>query len=105
MADDERLTAHPPSDLQATGRALAEPYGEQESSGCDFSIDDRMRDMEKGLIIEALKRAGGVQVKAAQLLGISPRSLWHREKNMVSIPDLLRNYKFCSEITHNCNSL
>jgi two-component system, NtrC family, response regulator AtoC len=44
--------------------------------------------MEKGLIIETLKRAGGVQVKAAQLLGISPRSLWHRVKNMISMPDL-----------------
>jgi DNA-binding NtrC family response regulator len=50
------------------------------SNGSVLSVDDRLLEMEKGLIIEALKRAGGIQVKAAQLLGISPRSLWHRVK-------------------------
>jgi two-component system, NtrC family, response regulator AtoC len=30
----------------------------------------------------ALKRTGGVQVRAAELLGISERSLWHRIKKL-----------------------
>ena len=41
-------------------------------------LDQRLRAIEKGLIIEALNRTGGVQVKAAQMLGIKERSLWHR---------------------------
>jgi transcriptional regulator with GAF, ATPase, and Fis domain len=45
-----------------------------------LSIDKRLDEIEKGLIIEALTRAGGVQVKAAELLGINQRSLWHRVK-------------------------
>jgi two-component system, NtrC family, response regulator AtoC len=32
------------------------------------------------MIIEALHRASGVQVKAAEFLGINQSSLWHRIK-------------------------
>ena len=44
------------------------------------SIDDRLAEIEKRFIIDALIRADGVQVKAAQILGIKERSLWHRVK-------------------------
>jgi DNA-binding NtrC family response regulator len=44
------------------------------------SLDDRMGDIEKGIIIEAISRAGGMQSRAAQILGINQRSLWHRVK-------------------------
>jgi len=44
------------------------------------NIDDRLAEVEKRLIIDALMRADGVQVKAAQILGIKERSLWHRVK-------------------------
>jgi transcriptional regulator with GAF, ATPase, and Fis domain len=46
------------------------------------SIDERLDEVEKGLIIEALSRSGGVQVKAAEILGINQRSLWHRIKKL-----------------------
>ena len=46
------------------------------------SIDERLGELERGLIIEALSRSGGVQVKAAQILGINQRSLWHRIKKL-----------------------
>jgi two-component system, NtrC family, response regulator AtoC len=48
----------------------------------DFPIqlDDVAAAFERGLIIEALKQADGVQVRAAALLGINERSLWHRLK-------------------------
>ena len=46
------------------------------------SIDERLDEAEKGLIIEALVRSGGVQVKAAEILGINQRSLWHRIKKL-----------------------
>ena len=44
------------------------------------SIDDKLREMDKMMTVEALHRAEGVQVKAAKLLGIKERSLWHRIK-------------------------
>jgi transcriptional regulator with PAS, ATPase and Fis domain len=44
------------------------------------NLDDRMAEIEKRFIIDALTRADGVQVKAAQILGIKERSLWHRVK-------------------------
>jgi transcriptional regulator with GAF, ATPase, and Fis domain len=54
-------------------------------------IDDRLDDVEKGLIIEALSRSGGVQVKAAELLGINQRSLWHRIKKLGIDVETLKN--------------
>jgi transcriptional regulator with PAS, ATPase and Fis domain len=44
------------------------------------SIDDQLKEIEKGMIVEALKAKRGVQVKAAEMLGINQRSLWHRIK-------------------------
>ncbi len=53
------------------------------------SIDERLSEIEKGIIVEAMTRAGGVQVKAAQLLGINQRSLWHRiKKHGIDAPSL-----------------
>jgi transcriptional regulator with GAF, ATPase, and Fis domain len=45
-----------------------------------LNIDERINQIEKGLIIEALNRTGGIQVRAAEILGINQRSLWHRIK-------------------------
>ena len=44
------------------------------------SLDERLREIEKSMIIEALHKTGGVQVRATELLGINQRSLWHRIK-------------------------
>lgn len=46
--------------------------------GEDQNLDHRLRELEKGIIIEALSRTGGQQRRAAKILGISERSLWHR---------------------------
>lgn len=46
----------------------------------NFSIDQYMSDLEKSIICQALNKAGGFQSKAARLLGIKERSLWHRIK-------------------------
>ncbi|MEI7672916.1 MAG: sigma-54 dependent transcriptional regulator [Deltaproteobacteria bacterium] len=43
-------------------------------------LDERLAGIEKVMIIEALARSGGIQIRAAQLLGINQRSLWHRIK-------------------------
>jgi transcriptional regulator with PAS, ATPase and Fis domain len=57
----------------------------------DLPLDDRMNLLEKELIIEALIKSNGVQVKAANLLGINQRSLWHRIKKMEIDVDSIRN--------------
>ena len=44
------------------------------------NLDHRLQEMEKSIIIYALKRSHGVQKKAARLLGIKEHSLWHRVK-------------------------
>ncbi len=68
-----------PANLPANVTSLMEDHIFQTSQTPDsLTIDKRLEEIEKGLIIEALTRTGGVQVKAAELLGINQRSLWHR---------------------------
>jgi transcriptional regulator with GAF, ATPase, and Fis domain len=64
--------------LQIAGVITADSL--QDQSIESLTVDDRLDEVEKGLIIEALTRTGGVQVKAAEILGINQRSLWHRIK-------------------------
>jgi transcriptional regulator with GAF, ATPase, and Fis domain len=46
----------------------------------DMNLDHRLDELEKGIIIAALKQSSGIQKKAAEKLGIKERSLWHRIK-------------------------
>ena len=49
-------------------------------------LDRRIRHFEREIIVDALRQAGGIQVKAATLLGIKERSLWHRiKKHQINI--------------------
>ena len=45
-------------------------------------LDAELERVEREFILEALRRSDGVQVKAARLLGIAERSLWHRIKKL-----------------------
>ena len=45
-----------------------------------LSIDEQLREIEESMIIESLRKTGGVQARAAEFLGINQRSLWHRIK-------------------------
>ena len=65
-----------PDGLHVDGLAFA-THSEVNTS---LSLDDHLHEIEKGMILEALRKTGGVQVKAAELLGINVRSLWHRVK-------------------------
>jgi transcriptional regulator with GAF, ATPase, and Fis domain len=67
--------AHLPAHLRGV-MAGRQENGKTDSPG----IDERISEIEKGIIIEALIRTGGVQVRAAEILGINQRSLWHRIK-------------------------
>jgi two-component system NtrC family response regulator len=47
-----------------------------------LDLDRRLEELERDLIVQALEASGGVQVKAAGLLRISERSIWHRIKKL-----------------------
>ena len=47
-----------------------------------LDLDRRLAVLERELIMQALEASGGVQVKAAALLHISERSIWHRIKKL-----------------------
>ena len=48
----------------------------------NMALDAKLELIEKEIIIDALKKTGGIQVKAADILGINQRSLWHRIKKL-----------------------
>lgn len=57
--------------------------GPAESTGDEAAdLDSRLAAYERTLIEAALSRTGGVQSRAAALLGIKERSLWHRVKKL-----------------------
>jgi len=49
-------------------------------TGTDDSLPDTMERIERRILIDTLRGAGGVQAAAARRLGISERSMWHKVK-------------------------
>ncbi|MCA1943738.1 MAG: sigma-54 dependent transcriptional regulator [Desulfovibrio sp.] len=47
-----------------------------------INLDAYLEQVERKLIVSALAKTGGVQNKAAELLGIKDRSLWHRIRKL-----------------------
>lgn len=58
------------------------PAGPGGGEGESPDLDARLAGYEKSLIEAALSRTGGVQSRAAALLGIKERSLWHRVRKL-----------------------
>jgi DNA-binding NtrC family response regulator len=58
-----------------------------------ISLDDKLKEIERSLIIEALTKTGGVQSRATELLGINQRSLWHRIKKLNIDAKSIKNYE------------
>jgi DNA-binding NtrC family response regulator len=87
---DSGIIAPPHLAVHISGAVPAQVYQNPEATQAK-SIDERIDEVEKGLIIEALSRSGGVQVKAAEFLGINQRSLWHRIKKLGIDVDSLKN--------------
>jgi len=46
------------------------------------NLDEDLARIEKSFILEALRETNGIQSRAAKLLGINERSLWHRVKKL-----------------------
>jgi two-component system response regulator AtoC len=45
-----------------------------------LSLDEKVTQLERAFVVDALARTGGVQAAAARLLGITERSVWHLVK-------------------------
>ena len=46
----------------------------------NLSLDEKVTQLERAFVMDALARAGGVQAAAARLLGVTERSVWHLVK-------------------------
>jgi transcriptional regulator with PAS, ATPase and Fis domain len=58
----------------------------------NLPLDERLNEIEKSMILEALRKTGGVQVRATELLGINQRSLWHRiKKHGIDVKSIKNN--------------
>ena len=55
------------------------------------SLNETLEAIEKELIIQALKKKGGVQVEAAKLLHLTHKNLWHKIKKHKIDPQELKN--------------
>lgn len=62
--------------FEATGEAVAQPHT------LNGDLDGELSRIEREFVLNALKETGGVQARAAEKLGITERSLWHRIKKL-----------------------
>ncbi len=46
----------------------------------DLSLDEKVAQLERAFVMDALARAGGIQAAAARILGVTERSVWHLVK-------------------------
>jgi two-component system response regulator PilR (NtrC family) len=75
--DEVQVENLPPSVCQPAPPLLL-PRGEVPPEGLD--LEQVVADLEKALMKDALEKAGGIQTRAAQLLGINFRSFRYRAK-------------------------
>jgi transcriptional regulator with GAF, ATPase, and Fis domain len=82
LADEHGMVMpeHLPSQLRLVSATEPQLPVMPESRAKD--LDERLEEIEKSLIIAALIKSHGVQVRAAEMLGIKERSLWHRIKKL-----------------------
>jgi len=74
------------------GRALDGPVRRESAEAVVYceagNLRDTLQDMERNMIVSALKKAGGVQKDAARLLGVSPKNLWNKiQKHRIEAAD------------------
>jgi transcriptional regulator with GAF, ATPase, and Fis domain len=91
LADEEILPSNLPFSLKRNGETIATAIETFESVPDlieNVDLDDRIKAFERKNIVDALRQSGGVQVKAAAILGIKERSLWHRiKKHQINISE------------------
>lgn len=72
--------ANIPEDILSSMKEVGYGLDKSRELGDIVSIDDRLGNLEKKMIIEALISTRGVQARTAELLGINERDLYHRIK-------------------------
>jgi len=87
LSDDDMIE---PKHLPPSMLALKD-FSSVNPQDTDMPLDDKLNVMEREIILEALRRTGGVQVKAANILGINQRSLWHRIKKLQIDVNTIKN--------------
>jgi transcriptional regulator with GAF, ATPase, and Fis domain len=91
LADEEILPSNLPFSVKRNGEPVATAIDTLESVPDligNVDLDDRIKAFERKNIVDALRQSGGVQVKAAAILGIKERSLWHRiKKHQINISE------------------
>jgi two-component system response regulator AtoC len=81
LSDGVILPEHLPPAVQRGG-PLAGAVPGQLAMAPGVCLDDVLAEAERRLILDALQKSGGVQARAAKVLGISERSLWYRVKKL-----------------------
>jgi DNA-binding NtrC family response regulator len=62
---------------------------EKDWSDKKASLNETLEAVEKELIVQALKKSGGIQVEAAKILGLNHKNLWHKiRKHRINPSDL-----------------
>ena len=64
---------------------------EKDWSDKKASLNETLEAVEKELIVQALKKSGGVQVEAAKILGLNHKNLWHKIRKHRINPGNLTN--------------
>jgi transcriptional regulator with GAF, ATPase, and Fis domain len=87
LTDDTILPANLPISLKRNGSTIHSNETVSEVNG-QMDLDWQIKNFERQIIVDALRRSGGIQVKAAAILGIKERSLWHRiKKHQINIAE------------------
>jgi Nif-specific regulatory protein len=73
------LSSFPPPIRPAEAADAATGPGRWDASQ-NLSLDEKVAQLERAFVMDALTRAGGVQAAAARLLGVTERSVWHLVK-------------------------
>ena len=76
LSDGTVLPEHLPPQI----RRCATEHAAEATADVSRPLDEALGDVERRLILEALRRSNGVQARAAKLLGVSEQSLWYRIK-------------------------
>jgi two-component system, NtrC family, response regulator AtoC len=82
LCDGVIMPSHLPQAIQRGEAVSSAPAAAPFAMAAGASLDDVLADGERRMILEALGKAGGVQARAAKILGISERSLWYRVKKL-----------------------
>jgi len=95
LTDKKILPSNLPFSLKRNESHIGSTFHSNETivdaNGNGADLDLQIKNYERRIIVEALRRSGGVQVKAAAILSIKERSLWHLKKK--TIRSISRNSK------------